>query len=683
MNFSQGGETMRKFYVLLAVLMVISFVLTACAQPTAVVTQEPGVVETAAPTEAVVEEVVLNPYLGSNKLDGNGIPPTFFDDVHIRKAFAYCFDWDTVVNDVYKGEAIQSKVLSLPGMPGYDLNAPFYSSDLDKCAEEFKLADVDKDGVAAGEDPDDVWEMGFRVQMLYNTGNTTRQIMAEILQQNLAAVNEKFTVEILGLPWPSYLAAQRAHKIPIMTGGWLEDIHDAHNWYQPYTTGTYGARQNMPDDLKAQFKALLDEGVSLIDPAARHAVYQKFNQLYYDEAPGIPVVLATSHGYEQKWVSGRVMNPIFSNIYYYPIEKNGSPDDTTFTYVTISGGPDTLDPALSYDTASGEVIQNIYETLVFYDGEATDKFVPQLASEMPTVSEDGTVWTFKIRTGVKFHEGGDLTPSDVAYSLQRGLLQGGYSSPQWLLAEPFFGVGMDDITMLVDEGASADDKEALLKNDPAVLKAACEKVQTAIVADDAAGTVTLTLAQAWGPFLATIANGWGSIMDKEWVIEKGGWDGSCDTWQNFYGVVSAEDIFTPIANGTGPFKLDHWTPGQEVVLARNENYWREPAKLGFVKIVEVGEFGTRFAMLQAGEADSIVVPAEYRAQVDPFVSEARVYNAEANTYEAAKSVCEIDTNKLGLERFTLCETANDRPLRLYIGRPGLQQDVILFNFFVE
>ena len=76
----------------------------------------------------------------------------------------------------YEGEAVQSKVLSLPGMPGYDPEAPFYILDLEKSAEEFKLADVDKDGVPAGEDPDDVWEMGFRIQMLYNTGNTTRQI---------------------------------------------------------------------------------------------------------------------------------------------------------------------------------------------------------------------------------------------------------------------------------------------------------------------------------------------------------------------------------------------------------------------------------------------------------------------------------------------------------------------------
>jgi ABC-type transport system substrate-binding protein len=691
-------KEMRKSYFLVVFLVVLSMLFAACTTPTQApqateppvtepeATEPPAVEEPVATEPPVVEEpteeAVLNQYLGSNMLDGNGTPPTFFDDVHIRKAFAYCFDWDTLINDVYRGEAIQSKVLSLPGMPGYDPNAPFYSFDLDKCAEEFKLADVDKDGVAAGEDPDDVWEMGFRLQMLYNTGNTVRQIIAEILQANLAEVNEKFLVEVLGLPWPSYLQSQRAHKIPIMTGGWLEDIHDAHNWYQPYTTGTYGARQNMPDDLKAQFKDLLDQGVSLVDPAERDVVYKQFNQLYYDSIPGYPLVLATSHAYEQKWVEGRVMNPLYCNIVYQSISKTGSADPTTFTSVT-TGDAITLDPATSYDTASCEVIQNVYETLVFYDGEATDKFVPQLAEEW-TTSDDGTVWTFQIRDGVTFHDGAELTASDVAYSFQRGLLKGGYSTPQWLLAEPFLGVGMDDITMIVDEGASADDKEALIANDPAVLKAACETVTSAIVADDAAGTVTFTLAQAWGPFLATIANAWGSIMDKDWTIANGGWDGSCDTWQNFYAPTDDENPLTLVVpNGTGPFKLDHWTQGEEWVVVKNENYWGEPAKLDRVVNKIITEFGTRFAMLQAGEADIITVPADYRVQVDPMVSEMRVYDEATNTYLPAVPVCEVDTALLGQARFTVCDAPSDQPLRLYIGRPGLSQDVILFTFLIQ
>ena len=129
--------------------------------------------------------------------------------------------------------------------------------------------------------------------------------------------------------------------------------------------------------------------------------------------------------------------------------STGAKDKTTLVVAESEVGIDTLDPALAYDTASGEIIQNVYDTLVFYDGEATDKFLPQLATEMPTVSADNLTFTFKIRSGVKFHNGAYLTPSDVAYTFQRGLLQGGYSSPQWLLAEPFFGVGNDDISVVV------------------------------------------------------------------------------------------------------------------------------------------------------------------------------------------------------------------------------------------
>jgi hypothetical protein len=88
-------------------------------------------------------------------------------------------------------------------------------------------------------------------------------------------------------------------------------------------------------------------------------------------------------------------------------------------------------------------------------------------------------------------------------------------------------------------------------------------------------------------------------------------------------------------------------------------------------------------MLQAGDADIIYVPAENRAAVDPMVGEIRIYNPETNAYDEAVPVCSIDTTKLGLERFELCEEGNGQPLTLYFGRPGLQQDVILFNFNIQ
>lgn len=342
--------------------------------------------------------------------------------------------------------------------------------------------------------------------------------------------------------------------------------------------------------------------------------------------------------------------------------KRKSSDPSTFIQV-VFGEPETLDPALGYDTASNEVIQNIYEPLVFYDGIHTDRFVPMLA-ESWAVSEDGVAYTFKIRSGVKFHEGQDLTAEDVAYSFQRGLLLGGRSGPQWLLSEPFFGIGRDDISCLVDDCISADDRISLSTNDPAVLLAACEQVKSMIVADESASTVIMTLAQPWGPFIPTLAQTWGSIMDREWTIANGGWDGSCETWQNYYAEPPESDPFSRMTNGTGPFKLGEWKPGEELTLVRNEDYWREPARLGRVVIRYEEEWGVRFALMQAGEADAVAVPGENRSQMDILVGERCEFDLEANQYKPCTVVEE-----------TL-------PFRLYIGRPGISRADVFLNFEV-
>jgi ABC-type transport system substrate-binding protein len=615
-------------------------------------------------------------------LDGNGIPPDFFADINVRKGFSYAFDWDTYINDVYKGEAVQSLEIPLPGMPGFDANAPHYSLDLDKATAAFKASTL------KSADGKSLWDTGFRLQMLYNQGNTTRQIVAQILAANLAQINPKFVVEILGLPWPAYLAAQRASQIPIMTAGWIEDIHDPNDWYQPYTTGTYGGRQNLPQALKDQFTPLLTQGATLTDPTARTAVYKQINQLYYDQAIGIPLVLATTHAYQRSWVSGVVRNPIFSDLYFPTISKSGSKDDTTFTEAT-AGDPVDLDPGFAYDNASGEIIQNVYDTLIFYDGEQPAKFVPMLADKWD-VSTDGKTYTFTLHPGVKFANGDPLTASDVAYSFERGILQGGTASPQWLMTEAFFGPSVNDIAEVVDPSGALDDDQAnLAKADPAKLKAACAQITGAFKVDDTAGTVSMTLAQPWGPFLPTIAQFWGSIIDQKWAMANKTWDGSCDTWTKYYGVTDATNPLLKIMNGTGPYMLDHWTAGTEVVLTANPNYWggqanKQPS-LKRVVIQDIPEWSTRFAELQAGDADIVYVPVENRSQADALVGSMHVFDNTTNTFGPAQQVCGIDSTKLAAAQFEVCPAGQNGKgiLTLYIGQPELQMDVVIYNFAIH
>lgn len=349
-----------------------------------------------------------------------------------------------------------------------------------------------------------------------------------------------------------------------------------------------------------------------------------------------------------------------------------SPDPTTLNVVTISEGIDSLDPALNYESDGDAIILNVYDQLVTYAGPKATEFVPSLATDW-TVSDDGKTYTFTIRKGVKFHNGADLTAEDVAYSLRRGVLQGNTASPQWLFTEPFFGVGTFDVAELLDPtGAMDDDPEALKAADPAALLAACERVTNAIQYDEAAGTVTFNLALPWGPFLPTLAQSWGSILDKDWAIENGTWDGDCATWQNYYGVTSETTPLRDKVNGTGAYKLESWTPGEQKVLVRNANWWRTeptfpggPTQPTIDRIVEKGisEWGTRYAMLQAGDADIAAVPGESFAQVDPMVGEWCEYNAETDGFD--------------------CEIKSDQPLRLFKGMPSATRTDAFFTFNIN
>lgn len=354
------------------------------------------------------------------------------------------------------------------------------------------------------------------------------------------------------------------------------------------------------------------------------------------------------------------LNPAFAN------NPTFVPNNQFVSAVTYLG--DTLDPALAYDSASWHIISQVYEPLITFNRERTDVFIPQLATSWE-ISAEGDVYTFHIRPGVTFHGGENLTAEDVAYTFQRGILQGGYSSPQWLLTEPFLGRGIDDITGIVDNFASADKRDSLKQNDPEVLRAACETVKSKIVADDVAETVTMHLAQHWSPMLATLAGSMGSILDKDWVEAQGGWDGSCETWQNYYAMTSAEDPLSTVANGTGPFSLASWTPDVEIRLAKNPNYWRTtpmwtdgPSGTAYfdeVIISQVDLAAERVTMLTGGSADYAVVSLLDQQALDA-VTRIR-YNADGSF------------KSMGVE---------DGILAAYDDRTGISADVGLLNFSV-
>ena len=260
-----------------------------------------------------------NAYVGSGQLDGNGIPPDFFSDIHVRKAFNYCFNFPAMIEDALSNDGVQAQGPIPMGMMGYIEGAPpAYTYDLAKCEEEFKLADLDKDGVPAGEDEDDVWSNGFYFQIGYNTGNDTRRLSSEILKAGIEEVNPKFNIGVVGMPWPVLLNSRRAGKLPIYVGGWVEDYHDPHNWAQPflYSQGSYGRIVNMPKEVADQFDALILKGATLTDPAQRKPIYEEIQRMSQEKAVNVWMYQQLERLHFQTWIKGYYFNPAYQQSEY-------------------------------------------------------------------------------------------------------------------------------------------------------------------------------------------------------------------------------------------------------------------------------------------------------------------------------------------------------------------------------
>jgi peptide/nickel transport system substrate-binding protein len=193
-----------------------------------------------------------------------------------------------------------------------------------------------------------------------------------------------------------------------------------------------------------------------------------------------------------------------------------------------------LDPALGYDVTSWPAERLMFEPLMAYD-QGTD-LVPLLADGMPTVSEDGKTYTFKLHSDVNFvNEDGSvlrpMTADDVAYSINRVLNPNLKPNPS-PVAGGFFGniVGAADVLGGTAETASG------------------------IKAVDA-GTVEFQLVQADKTFLNVLATPFASVVPKELA----GLDATA---------FSAKPV------GTGPYLFKSYTKGQGATFVKNPNYWQ-------------------------------------------------------------------------------------------------------------
>ena len=254
-----------------------------------------------------------NPDIGSGKLDGNGIPPDFFSDKDVRLGFAYSFDWDTYLRDVWMGEAVQPTGPIIKGLPYFNPDQKVYSYDPEKAKEHFKKAWGGK-----------LWDKGFKLTILYNSGNVQRETAASIFKDNIEALNPKFKIEVRPVEWPTYLKDLVNHKLTLFIIGWLADYPDPHNFVYPYmhSQGTFSEFQSYSNPI---VDGLIKKGIETIDPVERGRFYAQLQYIYYIDVPGVGLHQPLARHYERDWVKGWYYNPIYPNSglggYFYSLSK--------------------------------------------------------------------------------------------------------------------------------------------------------------------------------------------------------------------------------------------------------------------------------------------------------------------------------------------------------------------------
>lgn len=341
----------------------------------------------------------------------------------------------------------------------------------------------------------------------------------------------------------------------------------------------------------------------------------------------------------------------------------GGGDTASSTTVRVGVGKDFAnpDPAVVDDSVTANVLAQVYEGL--YKLAADGSVETALATDMPTISEDGLTYTIKIKEGVKWSDGKDLTAEDFAYSMKRAVVTKGYYTQ--FIYQYVKGAGQ-----MTDKGWAAYTTMDELKD-------------MAVKAVDAT-TLEITLNEKCAYFTSLLTNTVFYPVQKEY-FEANVKDVTKSTWALETGYPS-----------NGAFKVDSVSVKDTIELSKNENYYAaDEVKLEKIQFKNISDKDTQTTAFKSGQLDyatnvndkTINSKGEEELKalvynIDPFVCNYYILvNAgDENTNEVLKDVNVRKAMMYGVDRQSML-TVVDKQENAYElngmipkGIPGVDKD---------
>lgn len=288
--------------------------------------------------------------------------------------------------------------------------------------------------------------------------------------------------------------------------------------------------------------------------------------------------------------------------------------------------PDTLDPAVTYQTSGWEVVEQTYQGLVAPDGTSVTTYVGVLASDW-SASADGMTYTFNLRQGVTFSNGDPFNAYVMWFSIYRTIIMN--QAPAWILAQNL--AAGDGVTFNVtDEMLNSINYANPTQTDLATMSNPNQSVQVV-------SPYHLIIHLGYGyngnfpysAFLATLTTPMAMAVDPNVVLAHDGVVG--DQPNSWMGVNMI---------GTGFYLFGSWVQGQSVTLQSSKSYWA----------VALPASSLNYA-IQPAILDTITIyykPSSARI-ADITSGAAQIITASPGDYKTLKSLSGVDTEILPVQ----------------------------------
>jgi peptide/nickel transport system substrate-binding protein len=417
-------------------------------------------------------------------------------------------------------EVLVDRVFEGRNIPAYHMVPPDYPYATEPFLDKYGTRDLNLaiellENEGYTEDDPFVFDLWYPPE---HYGTTTADVM-QVLKEQLEETG-LMQVNLNTQNWAEYVDSfVEGEAYPVFILGWFPDFADPDNWLTPFASCVQSP-DNGVNYCDERMDELLNSAAASTDPGEREAIYQELGEYYAEQVPTLPLFWEPEFVTFRDGVEGVAIGA--------PFEFNYNVLSFTEDAQPASGNPDTiiigttdevnsLDAQDAYATHDWEIIKNTGSPLLKYvPGTAT--LVPGAAVDFPEVSEDGLSYTFTLRDDLVFSDGTPITAQDYVRSWERlNTLEGQVSG----------------LIQAYVEGVEAPDDS----------------------------TVVYTLSDTYGFFEALAATAPFVVTNPD--------------------VFPADEIvqYPEQIEGTGPYRMVTYVPGEQMVLEANPEYYGDDAPI--------------------------------------------------------------------------------------------------------